>query len=295
MNLKQVGLGLVLAMGCFCMPAPAEMPRQFYYEDFYATSNGPCSGYVELQLQLYNSASNGTCLYEDSNTVEVVDGFYATLIGDNTVFGSLSNALAGGEIYVQAIIDGTPQSPREPLVPVPYALNAAGVASNTITAAMIANGAITASKLASDVDVRYLNTLGDAMGGPLNMDENSIDNAVVINGFGNHISFEERMTYETNLWGNWNADLLDGFHADAFVKKSGDTMTGDFSLAGSLILLPTTESVLSPGFQTDGDVTMHWMTDAGTYFKYGETAGGGDRFHFGSDGEFKAWGDVYVS
>lgn len=70
-------------------------------------------------------------------------------------------------------------------------------------------------------------------------------------------------------------------------------MTGDFSLAGSLILLPTTESVLSPGFQTDGTVTMHWMTEAGTYFKYGETASGGDRFHFGSDGTFQAWGDIY--
>ena len=77
------------------------------------------------------------------------------------------------------------------------------------------------------------------------------------------------------------------------VRKTGDTMTGDFSLAGSLILLPTLETVLNPGFQTDGDVTMHWMTESGTYFKYGATGGEGDRFHFGSDGEFKAWGNIY--
>ena len=77
------------------------------------------------------------------------------------------------------------------------------------------------------------------------------------------------------------------------VKKTGDTMTGDFSLAGSLILLPTEEAVLNPGFQTDGDVTIHWMTESGTYFKHGWTGPDGDRFHFGSDGEFKAWGNVY--
>ena len=76
------------------------------------------------------------------------------------------------------------------------------------------------------------------------------------------------------------------------VKKTGDEMTGDLSLAGSLLLQPTLETVLNPGFQTDGDVTIHWMTESGTYFKYGWTGGDGDRFHFGSDGEFKAWGNV---
>ena len=546
MNLKQVGLGFVLAMFCFCMWAPAEMPRQFYYEDFYATSNGPCSGYVGLQLQLYNAASNGTCLYEDSNAVEVVDGFYATLIGDNTVSGSLSNALDGGEIYVQAIIDGTPQVPREPLVPVPYALNAAGVASNTITAAMIssaavqsahlASGSVTASKLAGDVDEQYIDASGDTMTGSLDMGGHSISNAQFIGdgagltnlpmtglttnaaddryvnvagdtlqgdlcllaslrGYGGNFAdtnlvvnptldttgapwtdgsgwcywHQGRIQVACNSSGgifdrisqsvsglvsgalyrvsydivenNWvsplepgtvriyfghqldsvsntavgthtsyftattdtidlafwsllwrqgatmdidnisltpatmndkilyvnpttglrelnvqsiagpvsisnnlevsgsvsidgelsassftgegaglsnisaaavedgsgsglDADLLDGLdsadfapnpheHDDEYVNASGDTMTGDFSLAGSLLLLPTQESVLSPGFQTDGAVTIHWMTEAGTYFKFGEIAGGGDRFHFGSDGTFQAWGDIY--
>lgn len=307
MNLKQVGLGLVLAMGCFCMPAPAEMPRQFYYEDFYATTNGPGSGYVGLQLQLYNSASNGTCLYEDSNTVEVVDGFYATLIGDNTVFGSLSDALAGGETYVQVIIDGTPQSPREPLVPVPYALNAGGVASNTITAAMIssaavqsshlASGSVTASKLAGDVDARYVNADGDDMTGVLSAPMFLATGGALGGLFMNYLFIDEDFGHTNGLSSSidrpfWNGQEI-ALVTDS-VQKSGDTMTGDFSLAGSLILLPTTESVLSPGFQTDGTVTMHWMTEAGTYFKYGETASGGDRFHFGSDGEFKAWGDVYA-
>jgi len=131
------------------------------------------------------------------------------------------------------------------------------------------------------------------MGGELNMDESSIRNVAQIDWHGNGIDLEAHLSTSADVWDNWNADLLDGYHAAAFVQKAGDTMTGDFSLAGSLILLPTTEAVLNPGFQTDGDVTMHWMTESGTYFKYGATGGEGDRFHFGSDGEFKAWGNVY--
>ena len=212
MNLKRAGLGLVLAMFCFCMLASAEMPRQFYFEDYYATTNAT----IGLQLQLYDSITNGACLYEDSNTVEVVDGFYATLIGDNTVSGSLTNALAGGVIYVQVIINGAPLSPREPLIPVPYALNAAGVASNTITAAMIANGAITTNKLAGDVDARYVNVSGDAMGGDLDMDGGSLHNIAGIDWYGDGINVEGHSSFSSNIWADWNADMLDGSHASAF-------------------------------------------------------------------------------
>lgn len=243
MNLKRVGRSCAGMWLGLCLLASAEMPRLFYFEDCCADSNGvPYSGYLNLQLQLYPAATGGTCLYEDARVVFFTNGFVATAIGDDTVSGSLSNALAGGEAYVQVIVDGDALSPREPLVPVPYALQAASVGSNAISSAMIgpgavqgdhvADGAIAAGKLASDVDDRYVNA-------------------------------------------------------------SGDALEGDFSLAGSLIFLPTTECVLSPGFQSDGDVTIHWMTESGTYFKYGETASGGDRFHFGSDGSFQAWGDIY--
>ena len=227
MNLKRVGYGLVLATACFCLPASAEMPRQFYFEDYYDTTNAT----IELQLQLYNSVSNGACLFEDSNTVEVVDGFYATLIGDNPVFGSLTNALAGGQTYVQVIINGTPLSPREPLVPVPYALNAASISSNAITSSMIAaeviqpthiaSGAVTASKLASDVDEQYINASGDAMNGSLDMGGHSISNAQFV-GDGAGLTNLPMTGLSTNA-----AD-------DRYVNVAGDTLQGDLCLLASL-------------------------------------------------------------
>lgn len=232
MNLKRVGMGLVLAMGCLGLQARAEMPRLFYFEDYCTTTNDA----IELQLQLYSTATNGACLYEDSNTVGVVDGFYATLIGDNTVFGSLTNALAGGQTYVQVIIDGVPLSPREPLVPVPYALNAAGVASNAITSSMIANGAISTNKLAADVDDRYVNTSGsEAMDGDLSLGGGRLLSVSVVEWAGDGIDLESHQSSWPNVWANWNADMLDGHHASDFLNISGGTMTGALDMGGNQI------------------------------------------------------------
>jgi hypothetical protein len=182
-----MGLGLVVS-------ALAEMPLQFWYEDYLADTNGfPVSANVQLQLQLYSSPTNGICLYEDSNTVEVVDGFYATLIGDNTVSGSLSNALAGGEIYVQVIADGDILTPREQLIPVPYALVAAGIPSNSVSSAMLMNGAVqnpqladgavTTDKLAGGVDSRYVNASGDTMSGPLTVNASANQTNLTVVGW----------------------------------------------------------------------------------------------------------------
>ena len=182
-----IGLGLVVS-------ALAEMPLQFWYEDYLADTNGfPVSANVQLRLQLYSSSTSGICLYEDSNTVEVVDGFYATLIGDNTVWGSLSHALAGGEIYVQVIADGEILTPREQLIPVPYALMAAGIPSNSVSSAMLmsgavqnsqlADGAVTTDKLAGDVDSRYVNASGDTMSGPLTVNASANQTNLTVAGW----------------------------------------------------------------------------------------------------------------
>ena len=466
MSRNKTGLGYFATILSICIMARAEMPRQFYFEDYYTTTNGPYTGNIQLQLQLYSDSNNWTCLYEDSNTVEVVDGFYTTTIGDNTVYGSLTNALKNGQAFVQVIVNGELLYPREPLIPVPYALNADSVASNAITSAMISSGAVqsphlaagavTVNKLAGDVDDRYVNISGDDMTGILSAPMFLATGGGLDGMFMNYLFIDEDfghtnglsssndkpfwngreiamaadtvqkagdtitgdLTLTGNLWseignkialgsdgdgdgeylqntgygvgihagynligdfreGNialyqpvqvhsdlevmgelsvWNGspgtgpdvlarrdvgttndalrlypdvpdeipasigiyDLWDGggniplarlnhalsgvlsnylptaTAASNYVSKSGDTMLGDFSLAGSLILLPTTERVLSPGFQSDGDVTIHWMTESGTYFKYDATGGEGDRFHFGSDGEFKAWGNIYT-
>ena len=86
MKLKRAGLGFILAVFCLCLSASAEMPRQFYFEDTCADSNGvPYNGYHNLQLQLYSSISGGSNLYEDANSEYFTNGLCVATIGDNPV------------------------------------------------------------------------------------------------------------------------------------------------------------------------------------------------------------------
>ncbi|HMO51787.1 MAG TPA: tail fiber domain-containing protein [Kiritimatiellia bacterium] len=78
---------------------------------------------VGLSLRLYNAESGGVLLYEDSNTVTVVDGLYNTFIGDQSAnTNTLVRALLETNVHLEVVVDGVPLSPREPLAAVPYAL-----------------------------------------------------------------------------------------------------------------------------------------------------------------------------
>lgn len=183
MNLKWT-VWFWAVMIILCSRAPAEIPQRFYFEDSYVTADGPYTGEIDLKLQLYSAQTEGQLLYEDSSVVPVVEGHYVTLIGDDTTFGSLREARLAGENWVQVIVNGTVLEPRELLVPVPFALQAAGVSEDAITAKMIrqgavqsqhlAEGSITADKLASDVKTRLISTSGGAKG-VLNITTNDAD------------------------------------------------------------------------------------------------------------------------
>ncbi|MCU0858004.1 MAG: hypothetical protein MUC65_06335, partial [Pontiellaceae bacterium] len=62
----------------------AEVPQLINYQGRLLNGTNLVNGSVGLSLRLYNASSGGTLLYEDSNSVTVVDGLYSTLIGDQT-------------------------------------------------------------------------------------------------------------------------------------------------------------------------------------------------------------------
>ncbi len=120
-------------------------------------------GDVTMILRVYANPVGGEFLYEDRGTVTVVDGYYATYLGDKTTFGSLTEALAGGEAYVEVIVDDVPYPPRELIPSVAYAFKAdqadsvkkAGVtadmiAPDAVTSNHLARAAVTETKLADD-------------------------------------------------------------------------------------------------------------------------------------------------
>jgi hypothetical protein len=104
MNTKKIG-SLIVAIffaGTFLLGAAPELLN---YQGRLVDGGGLVNRNVALQLRLYDTMEGGTLLYEDSNTVTVVDGLYATLIGDNTTYGSLTNALTNANVYVEVVLD----------------------------------------------------------------------------------------------------------------------------------------------------------------------------------------------
>lgn len=108
-------------MFCISVAASAQVPSMINYQGRLVDDTNLVSGNVELELNLYDAATDGNLLYSDSNTVTVVDGLYSTYIGDNTVFGTLDDALTNTMVYLEPVVNGTALSPRERFVSVPYA------------------------------------------------------------------------------------------------------------------------------------------------------------------------------
>ncbi len=112
--------------------AAAQVPNVINYQGRLVDGEALVNGDVSLELRLYDSATDGTMLYADSSTVTVVDGLYSTHIGDDTVTGSLTDALTNAMVYLEAVVDGVPFSPRERLVAVPYAIRADRLGGGTL-------------------------------------------------------------------------------------------------------------------------------------------------------------------
>jgi hypothetical protein len=102
----------------------AQAPEMFRYQGRLVDGTNLVNATLPMSFKLYDAQSGGTKLYEDASSVLVVDGLYSTYIGDNTVFGSLTNAMTNAAVYLELTVNGETLSPRERMVSVPYALNA---------------------------------------------------------------------------------------------------------------------------------------------------------------------------
>jgi len=121
----RVVLCAVAAMGVsFAVAMP---PASISYQGRLVDGTNLVNGTVSLQLHLYNASVGGALLYTDFNAaVPVVDGLYSAAIGDDTTFGDLHTALTNASVWLEVEVNGTPLSPRERLLSVPYARHAYG-------------------------------------------------------------------------------------------------------------------------------------------------------------------------
>lgn len=120
---------LFLLSSILCPPPSvhAQAPQLINYQGRLLDGTNLVNGNVGLSLRLFNVASGGTSLYEDSNTVTVVDGLYATHIGDHPTNVAFVAALTNAELWVEVAVNGTTLSPRERMASVAYALAVRGL------------------------------------------------------------------------------------------------------------------------------------------------------------------------
>lgn len=135
-------LGLVCLSSVFRpFLSEAQAPSIINYQGRLVSGTNLVNGSVGLSLRLFNVPSGGSSIYEDSNSVTVVDGLYSTYIGDDTTFGNLQSALGNSNVWVEIAVNGVALAPRERMASVPYALNvnAGGIAGTIADANLSAN------------------------------------------------------------------------------------------------------------------------------------------------------------
>lgn len=103
--------------------AVAAVPGQFHYQGRLTVADQPLNGSATLVFRFFTAAEDGDLLYEETQALTVVDGFYATQIGATTpipaaVFRDHES------VYLEIDVDGRIMSPRERIVAVGYALSA---------------------------------------------------------------------------------------------------------------------------------------------------------------------------
>lgn len=120
--MRRLAAGIVL-FGSFVAAGRAAGPQFINYQGRLINGTNLVNAQVGLTLRIYTNATTGAYLFEDSNTVTVVDGLYSALLGANPRYGTLTNALASGSVWIQVMINGLALSPREPIGASAFALD----------------------------------------------------------------------------------------------------------------------------------------------------------------------------
>jgi len=145
-----------LLAGFISSLAFAAVPVTTNYQGYLENTDGePLDATVNMTFALYGTAQGGSVLWTETHqNVEVTDGVFSLILGDTTSFDD--NSLEG-ERYLGVTVGSDPEmAPRQQLTSAFFAMRA-GVADSVKAASVeteaIADGAVTADKIAADVTI----------------------------------------------------------------------------------------------------------------------------------------------
>jgi hypothetical protein len=102
----------------------ADVPALINYQGLLTDINGNVvSSSKTVSISIHDAATNGTQLYNESiGSVTVQNGIYSFQFGSGPTF--TTTLATGSQHWLQVTLDGVPQTPRERLVSVPFAMKA---------------------------------------------------------------------------------------------------------------------------------------------------------------------------
>ena len=194
---NQIGIGIFSCLLLALCSSMAQVPALMHYQGRLIDGTNLVNGSVGVSLRIYDDATGGVLLYEDSNTVAVVDGLYATLIGDDTTVGSLNAALAATNVWLEVAVDNVALTPRERIASVAFALVADQAATVT--------GPISDSQL--PVNLARLDGTNQTFTGPVTF--SSLSNQFVgrFSGDGSEVTGVDLKTVQSYGALQWTGDV----------------------------------------------------------------------------------------
>lgn len=98
----------------------AQAPQVLSYQGRLLKSDGtPEVGPVSVKFSLYHSATGGSAVWSETQSVGLTDGFFAAYLGDAS---SLAGVMDGSEMWLEMSVGGEAMTPRQRLASAPYAL-----------------------------------------------------------------------------------------------------------------------------------------------------------------------------
>lgn len=100
----------------------AQVPQLLDYDGYLIENKKPAKGVRTMEVRLYDAAVKGKLLYsEQIGKVSVSDGEFYFQYGSK----GIASALQGNSHWLEIVVNGKAQSPRERLISVPFAIRSA--------------------------------------------------------------------------------------------------------------------------------------------------------------------------
>jgi len=267
---------------CLLGHAMADVPRLMNYQGRLLDSGGlPLSTNVTMAVGIYTQAMGGAAAYmEVVGSVAVNNGLYSFHFGADTP--ALVAALGGEEVWLEVVVNGSPLTPRQRLVAVPYAILSERVehigstttfAAGIVDSDAIADGAVTSNKLAGNAYTEIDPVFADSVAARITVaDTSNWYQAMYAVQSITNLDLLFDIVDETHGWGN---HATNGYATEAYVDNATNSLYAVLSTEIDTDVGALSNSLKGVAFT--GEVDPRWSAVSNavtTQAAHGETAYG---------------------